>query len=102
MTDPKTVLRDVAQYLRKNPDLVWRTAVNAAALKVTVPLDAVRTLLGRVRGGKKAPRDVVIGAEPPALRASAAIRVTSLEVGPESVRLALKLADVSLKVQGES
>lgn len=115
MTDPKTVLRDVAQYLRKNPDLVWRAAVNAAALKVTVPLDAVRTLLGRVRGGKKAPRDVAIGAEPPALRAaatlelmgtplraSAAIRVTSLEVGPESVRLALKLADVSLKVQGES
>jgi hypothetical protein len=114
MTDPKTVLRDVAQYLRKNPDLVWRTAVNAAALKVTVPLDAARTLAGRIRG-KNAPRDIAIGAEPPALRAgatlvlmgtplrvSAAIRVTALELGAESLRLSLKLSDVSLRVEGES
>lgn len=115
MIDPKTVLRDVAIYLRKNPDLVWRAAVNAAALKVTVPLDALRGLVARFAGRKGAPRDVVLGAEPPALRAaatlklmgtslraSAALRVASLELGAESVRVAVRLSGVSLRVEGES
>ena len=115
MTDPKTVLRHVALYLRKNPDLVWRAARNAAALKVTVPLDVARGLLARARGRKGAPEDVVLGGEPPALRvgatlrlmgtslrASAAVRVAALDLGAESLRVALRLSDVSLRVVGES
>jgi hypothetical protein len=115
MTDPKTVLRNVALYLRRHPDLVWRVALNAAALKVTVPLDAARSLLAHFGGRKGVPRDIVLGAEPPALRvaapvelmktrlrAGAVVRVESVEFGPESVRLALRLSDVSLKVEGES
>ncbi|HEU4411758.1 MAG TPA: hypothetical protein VFS43_41330 [Polyangiaceae bacterium] len=115
MTDPKTVLRNVALYLRRHPDLVWRAALNAAALKVTVPLDVARAFVARAGGRKGAPRDVVLGAEPPALRvgatvemmktplrASALVRIASVELGPESLRIALRLSDVSLKVEGES
>lgn len=115
MTDPKTVLRNVALYLRRHPELVWRVAVNAAALKVTVPLDVVRSLLARFAGRKGAPRDIVLSAEPPSLRLGATlelmktplrvgalVRVTSFDLGAESVRVALRLSEVSLKVEGES
>jgi hypothetical protein len=115
MNDPKTVLRNVADYVRRHPDLVRQAALNAAALKVTVPLDLARGLLARAPGGPQGPRDVVLAAEPPSLRvgagvrlmgtslrASAAVRVASIELGAESARVALRLSDVSLRVEGES
>jgi hypothetical protein len=117
MTDPKTVLRNVARYFRDRPDLAWRVVRNAAALKATVPLDAARALLARLerRNAGAGPSDIALGAESPALRlaaslhlmgtplrASAVVRVTACELGDASVRVALRLSDLSLRLEKDS
>ncbi|MBL8610355.1 MAG: hypothetical protein JNL38_23665 [Myxococcales bacterium] len=92
-----------------------RAAVNAAGLKFGVPLAALRFLADQMPAGKKAPKDVTIGATPPALRlsavvdamgtavrASAAIRIEEVAMSPESMRVTVRLRDVKLELVGDS
>jgi hypothetical protein len=115
MVKPRAIVQAAAQYVRKNPDEVVRAAVNAAGLKFGVPLAALRFLADQMPAGKKAPKDVTIGATPPALRlsavvdamgtavrASAAIRIEEVAMSPESMRVTVRLRDVKLELVGDS
>jgi hypothetical protein len=115
MVKPRAVIQAAAKYVRKNPDEVVRAAVNAAGLKFGVPLAALRYLAEQMPAGKKAPKDVTIGATPPALRlsaivdamgtavrASAAIRVEEVSMSPEAMRVTVRLRDVKLELVGDS
>lgn len=90
-------------------------ARHALGLRVAVPLDALRWFITNTPPSKRAPTDVTITTDPPAIRvgatvdlmgtkvrASATIRVDELRIHPDEVRVVLRLSDVSLKVLGES
>ena len=101
-------------YLRRNPDELVRATLNAGRLRFGVPIAALRWLAGQVKG-KKAPKDIELGAVPPALRlmatvnamgtelrAGANLEIAEIEVGPEVFRVSLRVRDVNLKVLDDS
>lgn len=90
-------------------------ARHALGMRVAVPLDALRWFIANTPPSKKAPTDVTISAEPPAVtleatvdlmgtkvRAAATVCVDELRVHTEQLRVSLRLSDVNLKVQGNS
>jgi len=102
-------------YVRKNPDEIVNAAVNAAGLRFGVPLAALRWLSSRANLPERAPRDIDIGSSPPALRvslsletmgtpvrASVALRVESIDMSPDSIRVGFRLRDVKLALRGDS
>jgi hypothetical protein len=102
-------------YVRKNPDELVNAAVNAAGLRFGVPLAALRWLSSRANLPARAPQDIDIGSVPPALRvalsletmgtpvrASVALRVDSIDLSPDSIRVGFRLRDVKLSLRGES
>jgi hypothetical protein len=112
---PTAILQAAWGYVRKNPEVVVRTAMNAAGLKIGVPLAALRWFADQLPEGKKAPKDIEIGSAPPALRlgatidamgtglrASAAIKVDEISVTSDSIRVGVRLRDVKLNLVGES
>jgi hypothetical protein len=64
---PRDALRAGAGYLRRNPAELLTLARNAAGLRLTVPLDALRWLLDHLPKSPKSPKDVSLGSAPPAL-----------------------------------
>lgn len=113
--DPRAVLKSAATYVREHPTVLRRVAINAAAMKVTVPLDVLRYFVAKNAGSKKAPKDVVLETRAPALRVAATVSLmgTSIRFGAsieiahvglstEEIRIALRLSDVMLRVEGES
>lgn len=66
-------LRAGLQHLARNPTEILTAAKHAAGLKIAVPLDALRWLAGHALSGKRAPKEVVIGANPPALSVAATV-----------------------------
>jgi hypothetical protein len=114
MLGPRALLSAAVGYVRKNPDEVVRAAVNAATLRFGVPIAALRFLAAQATG-RKAPKDIEIGASPPALRlaatvdamgtavrASASIRIDEISITADSIRVGIRLADVKLALVGES
>lgn len=110
----RDLLSAAAGYVRRNPDEVVRTAINAGRLRFGVPIAALSWLAGQVKG-KKAPKDIEIGAVPPALRlgatvdamgttlrAHASIKIDEIEISTESIRVGVRLNDIKLKVLDES
>jgi hypothetical protein len=110
MISPKSVLGALATYLKENPDELLRVAKNAAGLRFGVPITALSWLASRANG-KKGPRDVVIETVPPGirfgaslelmhtpLRAAATLYFTKLDLTQESLRIELRLRDVTLTV----
>src|SRR5688572_22931191 len=102
---PLDALKAGLGYLRRNPTEVLYAARQAAGLRTVIPLEALRWLAGRVKG-KRAPKDVVIGAKPPALtigatvdlmgnavRVHTALRIEELRLGPDELRVTLRLSD---------
>jgi hypothetical protein len=102
-------------YVRKNPDEIVHAAVNAAGLRFAVPLAALRWLSARANLPERAPQDIDIGSAPPALRvtlsletmgtpvrASVALRVESIDLSPDSIRVGFRLREVKLALRGES
>ena len=114
--DPKQLLRAGARYLRSNPGVVGKAAVNAAGLKLTLPLDVARYFAAKLsEGQKKAPKDLLIEARPPAIRVAASvdamgtairfaasIRIAEVRIGQDELRFDIRLADLSLRLEGES
>jgi hypothetical protein len=95
-------------YLRENPGELVRALRSAAALRVGLPIAALRWLAGQAKG-KRAPKNVRLEAVPPgirasaevelagtAVRASATIFVERVSLTPEEARFELRLADVKL------
>ncbi len=110
----RDLLSAAAGYVRKNPDEVVRSALNAGRLRFGVPIAALSWFAGQVKG-KKAPKDIEVGAVPPALRlgatvdamgtilrAHASIKVDSVELTEDSIRVGVRLSDIKLKVLDDS
>ncbi len=111
----RAALRSASRFALSHPTTVLSMARHALGMRIAIPLDAVRWFIANTPPSKKAPQDVTITAKPPAIvlgatvdlmgttvRASAAIRIDQLEVGPEHLRVQMRVNDVSLKVLGES
>lgn len=112
---PLDALRAGFDWLRRNPTELITVARAAAGLRVSAPLDALRWLLARAPQGKRSPKDVVIGQRPPAMtlaatidlmgnpvRADAAIKVEEIRLGPDELRVTLRLSDVKLVYLGDN
>jgi hypothetical protein len=110
----RELLSAAAGYVRKNPDEVVRTAINAGRLRFGVPIAALAWLATQVKG-KKAPKDIEVGAVPPALRlgatvdamgtmlrAHASIKIDEIDISTEAVRIGVRLTDIKLKVMDDS
>ena len=69
---PLEMLSAAVGYVRKNPDELVKAATNVAALRFGVPIAALRFLASQAKG-RKAPKDIEIGASPPALRLAATV-----------------------------
>jgi hypothetical protein len=115
MLDARELLNAAVDYIRRNPDELVKAAVNAAGLRFGVPIAALRYFTSASRLPRKAPRDIDIGSAPPAIRislsvdamgtpvrASAAIKVDEIDLGPDAMRIGIKLSDVKLALLGES
>jgi len=111
----RAALRSAGRFMVKNPTTMLSMARHALGMRIAVPLDALRWFIANTPPSKKAPQDVTINAKPPAIalgatvdlmgtpvRAGASIKVDQIEVGPEHLRVNLRLSDVNLKVLGES
>ena len=111
----RAALRSASRFVLKNPAAMFNIARHALGLKVAVPLDALRWFIANTPPGRKAPQDVTVTARPPAInvgasvdlmgtpvRASASIRIEELQVGPEQLRVKVKLSNVDLKLLGDS
>lgn len=96
-------------YLRGNPHFLLRAALNAARLRLGVPMDAVRWLIDRLARGK-APRDLMIEAVPPGLRVSATaevmgtpifvsavIYIEDVVLASDSIRVRLRVNELAVK-----
>src|SRR6185295_16724902 len=115
MPSPMKAIRAGIDWLRRNPTELFYVVRHAAGLRVVFPLDGLRWLSDQSKGGKRAPKDVVIGSKPPAItvaatvdlmgtqvRAHAAIRFEELDLGAEQLRIVLRLSDVKMEALGAS
>ena len=97
-------------YLRQHPEELLRVIRNAVGLRFGVPIAGLRFLARRAKG-KKAPKDMEISAVPPGVRfaatldlmgttvrASAVVYIEDIRFDPETLRVEIRLAQVSLKV----
>ena len=114
MPTPQEAVDAVRTYLRSNPEEVGRAVRNALGLRFGVPLAALRWLGQQAeRSGKV--EDFQIDPVPPGLRlagnvdlmntpirAGAIIYVERVVFNDEQLTVALRLENVSLKLNGES
>ncbi|MEM9488097.1 MAG: hypothetical protein AAGC55_03075, partial [Myxococcota bacterium] len=111
----RAALQSAGRYVSRNPFTVVRMAWHAVGLRVAVPLDALRWFVANTPPSKKAPTDVTIHAEPPAItvgatvdlmgtkvRASATIRIAQLRIRSDELRVTVRLSNIDLKLIGDS
>lgn len=112
--DPKVFLERAIGWVRRNPEQIVEVARNAVALRLAVPLDALRWAASEIKG-KNAPSDVEIVAVPPGvrigltvnvmkttLRAALTLFVDRVRMSPEELTFELRVRDVALFVIGNS
>ncbi|HTV20525.1 MAG TPA: hypothetical protein VMG12_17700 [Polyangiaceae bacterium] len=108
------VLTAIGKYLTEHPDELARVVRNAKALKVGVPLAALRWLAAR-GSGRRMPTDVVVEAVPPGirigatlelmgskLRASSLVFVERVRLSPEELRFELRFKEAEISLLDES
>jgi hypothetical protein len=113
--NPKVLLCQAGNYLKEHPEEIVRALRGALGLRLGVPIDALRYLARELADGKKAPKDVVIEAAPPGLRlgltvdamgttlrASLVVYTEELDIHLDSIRIGLRIAELTLHVLGES
>jgi hypothetical protein len=101
-------------YLASNPTYLLRSAVNAARMRLGIPLDGVKWLLGKAARGKLPP-DLQLEAVPPGLRISATanvmgaamfvsglLTVEQVVLGVDSLRVSLRVRELAIKPPPES
>ncbi len=109
------ILSAALGYVKENPQEIVKAAINATGLRFGIPLAALRWGVGQMKQGKKTPKDIEIGASPPALRlsatvdamgtqvrASAAIKIDEVDLSVDALRIGVRLRDVRLQLVGES
>lgn len=107
--------RSAGRFLTRNPITVMKMARHALGMRIAVPLDVMRWFIANMPPSKRAPTDVTIAAEPPAItmgatvdlmgtvvRASSTVRVEELRIHADEVRVAVRVSNVSLELLGES
>lgn len=107
-------LQNGLSYLISHPDYLLRCILNAARGRVGIPLDAVHWLLDKLARGRL-PSDLTLSSVPPGLRHSGTIEVmgTKMTIGAtlfvdsvllsaESLRVQLRVRELSIKVPPES
>jgi hypothetical protein len=110
---PLGALKASAGYLRRRPAELLTVARNAAGLKLTIPLDALRWLSENLPKGPKAPKDLTFAAAPPAIaiglsselmqnpfRVAADIHVEEIRAGADELQVVLRVAHLSLEALG--
>lgn len=108
------VLTAIGKYLAEHPDEFTRIFRNARALKVGVPLAALRWLATRSTG-RRLPTDVIVEAVPPGirlgatlelmgakLRASSLVFIESVRLSPEELRFELRFKEAEIDLLDES
>lgn len=108
---PKVLLSAATSYLKMHPEEIVRAVKGVFGLRMGVPLDALRYLVEQFVVGKKAPKDVVIEAVPPGLRAGMTVNamgtilrvrlslfVEELDITPEKILVTARISDMSLDV----
>jgi len=111
----RAALRSAGRFMVQNPSTMFNMARHALGMRIAVPLDAVRWFIASTPPSKKAPQDVTVLARPPSIavgatidlmgttvRASASIKVETIEVAPEQLRVKIRLANIDLKVLGDA
>ncbi|MCA9666837.1 MAG: hypothetical protein KC503_14655 [Myxococcales bacterium] len=107
-------LSSAGRFMISKPLTAFTLARHAMAMRIAVPLDVFRWLVGQLGGGK-GPQDVAIAARPPALcvgatmnvmkttvRAEVALTFNRLEFGPDSLRVTIGLSDLNLELVGDA
>jgi hypothetical protein len=108
------VLTAIGKYLFEHPDELARVLRNARALKVGVPLAALRWLAARGKG-RRLPTDVIVEAVPPGvrlgatlqlmgskLRASSLVFVERVRLSPQELRFELRFEQAEIRLLDES
>jgi hypothetical protein len=105
MPDKKAMIGAAGAYIRENPGELLRVMRNAAALRVGMPLAALRWLAAQAKG-KRAPKNLELEAVPPGIRAGADVELAGTQVRAsatiyvESVRLTHDQARFELRLAG--
>jgi hypothetical protein len=110
---PMDALKASAGYLRRRPGELVTVAKNAAGLRLTIPLDALRWLNEHLNTSAKGPKDVSIAAAAPALalgatsqlmgnafRVAADLRVEEVRAGADELQLVLRIGNLALTALG--
>jgi hypothetical protein len=109
------LLQKLGSYLFQRPDELLRVLRNATLLKFGVPLAAVRWAAARGtangKGAKGMPRDISLEAVPPGLRVgmsvelmgtqlrvSALVFIERIQLGPDELRIELRVNEVQLSL----
>lgn len=113
--DPRALFRDATDYLKQHPEELFRVLKGLFALRLGVPMDALRYLAREFGSGPKAPKDVAIESVPPGvrisltvdamstpLRASLVVFIEELDVSEQQIRVGVRIADLKLQVLGDS
>jgi hypothetical protein len=111
---PRKAAAAAAQYLRHHPEEFLRAAKNVAALKVGVPIAALRFLADEL-GGSQVPEDLVLEVRSPGLFVQASVElmetpllasgtliVDRVEAGPDSLLVDVRIVGLDLKVTDPS
>lgn len=114
MLDAKTMLFGCVAYLRENPNEMLRAVKKAVHGRFGVPIAAVRWISSQFESSN-GPRDIEMEALPPGLRVSATVEemdtllrgsavvsVVAVEFSEETLRIEVRLTDVSLRLLDET
>lgn len=114
MPDKKAILQAASGYLKDHPEELVRALKSAAALRIGLPLDALRWLAAQAKG-RRAPKNVEIEAVPPGLRVTATVDamgtplrasfvvfIDRVRVNAAELRFEVRVADLQLKVLDET
>lgn len=101
-------------YLLAHPEFLLRSVINAARMRFGIPLDGLVWLLDKVTRGKL-PEDLALTPIPPGLRVAASVdvmgtsmslaavvTVESVMLSAESIRVQLRVRDLSIKAPATS
>jgi hypothetical protein len=105
------LLKSAGRYAASNPRLVGDIARHALSRRLAIPLDLVRWAVTLIPGGDKAPKDVTVIPQPPALglgatsnimgtelRVDASLVIDAIDATTEAVKITLRVKDLRASV----